>query len=427
MPKAKLTTRYVAAIEPPKHGRVERFDVAMPGFGLRISDSGVKSWFILYRVDGRLVRQTLGRYPAIGLAEARKRAATALDQVEGGRDPRREAALAAASMATRRASSFRIVAEQFRARHLAGLRRGHEVWASIERDVIPEWGDRPISEISRRDVITLLDGIQDRGKPYARNRRLAAVRKLFNWCLERDLVAANPAAHIRALPETMRQRILSDDELRAVWEASMKLPSPAGPLIRLLMITGQRRGEVGGMEWPEVDLANKVWTLPAARTKNALAHEIPLSKMAIAELAALKRFEGIANVMTTGGRDGAPLGAFTTLKSEIDRLSGVKDWVLHDLRRTFRTRLGGLGVQPEIAERLINHVPAGVRAVYDLHSYRAEKRDAMNRWAKRLREIVDGKSRRQKARSKSQSKPRPADPGNAVQNAAIEEKSNAKD
>ena len=396
MARKKLTKLGVEAIKPPKSGREEYFDERLPGFGMRVTASDVRSWFVFYRVDGRQIRQTLGRYPAVGLSDARERAREALGLVERGRDPRTEVEREQQAQARHRANTFRAVAEEFKARHLDRLRRGGEVWQAIERDVMPEWRNRPVRDIGRRDVFSLLDRLEDSAGDYARNRRLAAIRRMFNWMLERELVDANPAARITLLDEKRRQRVLTDEEIRAIWAASLLLPYPAGPFVRLLLITGQRRGEVAGMRRAEVNRDEALWTVPGERMKGGLPHEVPLPPLALAELDALPT---VGDCLLSSGRGSdKPIAGFSDIKTAIAEArddqgravaAKVADWRLHDLRRTMRTTLSKLRITPEIAERCIGHVPAGVRAVYDLHDFRDEKRDALERWARHLAGLVD--------------------------------------
>ena len=209
-----------------------------------------------------------------------------------------------------------------------------------------------MQEITKRDVITLLDTVRDRA-PVMANRNLAAVRKLFNWCLARDVIQVSPCSLIEPpAPERSRDRILSDDELRLVWNATGADPSPFGPLVKLLIFTGQRLAEVGGMRWDELDLENKLWTLPAERVKNGERHEVPLSETAVEILKALPRIKTTKGFVFTTTRDAAVSG-FSRAKDRLDAAveasltKGAKPpehWTFHDLRRTMASGMARLGI-----------------------------------------------------------------------------------
>jgi integrase len=386
-----LTDKRLQKAKPAEPGkRYTLWDAIVPGMGARVTDRGKVSFVVMKRLAGREkpTRITLGRYPALGLAQAREKARGALELVEKGKDPRAEVARQRFAERQEQATTFETVAKQFKALHLDKLRSGDEVWRAIERELIPEWGNRALREITRQDVFQAINRLEDAGTPYARNRRLAAIRKLFNWCVDhRGLLDANPAARIKALPETKRQRVLSDDEIRSFWQATHTLPYPAGPFLRLLLILGQRREQVSGIRKSEIDKDAKVWLIPPERTKNKLPHAVPLPDIALAEIEAMPKFKGDCLLTTRGGK--VSIGNFSDIKATLDvKFETEAPYVLHDLRRTFRTRLSKIGVDGEIAERLIGHLPVGVRMVYDVHTFADEKVAAMNKWALHLQEII---------------------------------------
>jgi hypothetical protein len=260
MPTRKLTDRFVERAKPPARGRVEYFDAAFPGLALRITENGGRSWCAFYRFKGRLRRFTIGHYPAIKPAQARREAAAALERVREGVDPAEEKR-AHREMRTPEADTFGAVALDYLERHHRKNSREStflEAKRDIERNVLPKWRSRPIASISRRDVVDLIDGVIARGAEVQANRTLARLRALFNWAIEKDRVAASPVARMK-LPtqEQARDRVLSDDELRWLWQGSDEIGWPFGPLVKLLLLTAQRRDEVAGMEWPEIDLVKR--------------------------------------------------------------------------------------------------------------------------------------------------------------------------
>jgi len=245
-------------------------------------------------------------------------------------------------------------------------------------------------------VIDLLDGIVEAGKPIAANRTFAAVRKLFNWAVARDIIPTSPCAGVKApSPERARDRILNDEELRFVWLAADAMGGPFGPLIKLLILTAQRRDEVAKMQWSELNLRAALWTLPGVRTKNNEPHQVPLSDHALAVLTALP---GIANsdfVLTTSGT--APARGYARNKRKLDSLlpEDMPAWRLHDLRRTATTGLARLGIDLPVIEKILNHRSgsfAGIVGVYQLHSAATEKATALQRWGNHVEQLVSEES-----------------------------------
>ena len=236
---------------------------------------------------------------------------------------------------------------------------------------------KPLSVITRANIHALLDEIVDRGSPIAANRSLGAIRPLFRWAVERDIIKASPCEGVRPpAPPKERDRVLSDEELRLVWQAAGKLGYPFGDVTRLLILLGQRRDEVAGMTWTELDLEASLWTLPPGRVKNAKGHVVPLSCMAREILVALPRIESEAGFLFTQTGKTHVVG-FGKAKERLDRLitddgKSLPPWVLHDLRRTMATGCAGLGVAPQVVEAVLNHRSGtirGVAAVYNRYDH----------------------------------------------------------
>ena len=405
--KKVLTDRALKTLKPaPAGDRYEIWDAVVPGLGLRITDRGRRSFFVMRRrAGGELVRHTLGVYgiyPTRTLVEARTKAREALEDLARGKYPREREEERLREEARRHKDTVAAVAEEFIKRHVARLRSRKQCEAIVRRELIPRWGTRPVTDITRRDVIELLEAIVDRGTPYAARHALAAASKLFAWALSRDAYGLehSPCDRISKRnvigPLEPRQRVLTNDELRLVWRAAERLSYPFGPLTRLLLLSGQRLNEVAGMRWSEVDLDQALWVIPPERMKGDAAHEVPLPQPAVGLLMSLPRFDGDFVFTTTGGR--RPVSGFSKAKRRLDRViaeirgkepNEIPGWVFHDLRRTMRTHLSALPIPDLVRELVIAHRKPGLHKVYDQHAYLDEKRHALELWAGRLRSIVE--------------------------------------
>lgn len=425
MKAKRLTTAMVERVKPPAAGRVDYFDVQLPGLGLRVSSKGTKSWTFMYRCQGKQRRQTFGRYPGLGLVEARREARKIMDTLDRREDPKAEVEVFDAVEAT----AFSVVAERFDAEYRQRkntpdiARDGRSV---MVRHILPTWGDREIASIRRRDVIDLLDlAASNSVAESTLNRILKEVRKLFSWAIEEGLVDASPVQNVRMpAPQAERDRVLTDIELAAIWNATFVIGYPFGPMVRLLMLTAQRRREAARATWSQFDLDRATWTIPAAHSKSRRSHVVPLAEEAMALIEALPRFGGGACIFST--TDGSkPVSGFSRAKLRLDqamaetsaRAAGAwpvragKDskttydakrketleayapaaWRFHDLRRTAASRMAEAGVRPEVLSRILNHAPRqtlGVTAIYNRYGYQAEMREALDVWSGLLSGIV---------------------------------------
>ena len=324
-----LTDAAIRKKKPDLDKRIEIHDGH--GLYLVIQPTGAKSWAYRYRVGGKSRKLTLGTFPAIDVAKARSLCSSATVKTKAGGDPAIEHRRALAADGT-----FEQVARVFVERYARPKNRTWEQntarWLGFKlgeddnlvltgKGAAAKWGGRKISTIRQIDVIHLLDGIVDQGNPISANRTLAAVRKLFNWAEGRYGLAGNPCDKVE-MPggETARDRILTDAELTAVWKAATEHASLFGSVIKLLILTGQRRNEVAGMDWRELDLPAKLWKLPRGRVKNDNGHEVPLSEQALAVIENVKRVAGWALVFTTTGK--TPISGFSKAKAEIDQEFG---------------------------------------------------------------------------------------------------------
>jgi integrase len=394
MTKKRLTDRALKALKPKRH-RYDLMDADVPGFGVRVTEKGRRTFILIARYPGSSnpTRRAVGEYPAVSLEKARKRARDWRDLVEKGIDPKAHEARLKREELRKHQTTFAAVAEDFIERHIKGQRRAKDTEREIRNELIAQWGERPITSITREDVVILVEAVARRPAPYLAHVVLGHVRSLFNWAINRGAYGLENSPCDRLKPASLigakqpRQRTLSDAELRSLWQASETIGYPFGPLYRLLLLTGARKSEVAGARWPEFDLNKKVWLVPPERFKSNATHMVPLSDQAVAALESLPHFtKGNYLFTTTFGE--RPVGGFSKAKVRLDKLMGAPPWVIHDIRRTVRTRLASLRVPDMVAEMVIGHGRKGIQRVYDQHSYEDEMREALELWAARLRDIV---------------------------------------
>ena len=335
----------------------------------------------------------MGTVENTGADEARRRAKTALSKVHLGHDPQMEKVERRAQAAV----TLGKVVDSYLSRSKTRLKpRSH---AEVERYLRKRWAtlhERPLQNIRRQDVALHLGEIAANNGPVAANRARSALSALFAWAIGEGLADANPVVGVnKATDENSRERVLSDDELRAVWECAGA--GDYGAIVRLLILTGQRREEVGGLRWSELDLPKGLWRIGAERAKNGRAHEVPLSTAAIGILQARERRDGRALVF---GEGMGPFQGWSTAKALLDKRiaqAGGKGnpWRLHDLRRTVATRMADLGTQPHVIEAVLNHISGhkgGVAGIYNRAAYADEKRQALALWADRVDALASGRA-----------------------------------
>ena len=380
-----LTAKQVQYMKPDPAKRLEVPAGAPVGLYLVIHKGGRKVWAVRYRWHGRPTKLTFKKpYPRLSLAAARAEAEAVLANLRRGIDP---VALKAEEK-QQEPDSFSAVVSEFMERYGKRRKSWRETERILNREAVPKWGRRDIQEISRPDVLRLLDGIADRGSPIMANRTYAALSKLFNWAVvQRGIIEVSPMAGMgRPQDEQSRDRVLSGDELLKVWRASSGLGFPFGAFLRLLVLTAQRKSEVARMKWEDVDLKRALWTLPAGVVKSGRIHDVPLSPPACELLENLPRFEGPYIFTTTGGTK--PINGFSKMKAVLDfkiqrAARKSADWRLHDLRRSAATWMAGAGVPPHVLAAVLNHTPGstmGITAIYVRHRYSQECRDALEKW-----------------------------------------------
>ena len=400
----KLTAAAIERLRADPAKRLEKPDGVVDGLYLVIQPSGAKAWAFRYRfpTGGKIKTHkiTIGSYPALGLADAREEAGKLRRAVETGDNPKHIQARERADARERALNTFGLVAVAFTVRY---AKRHTKSWKQtkgiLRKHVVPAWKDRPIDSITRRDVIDLLDGIVRSGKPVLANRVLAHVRKLFAWSIERGIVGASPAVQIKAPggKEAPRDRDLSDAEIKIIWPAFETAGYPFGPMMQILLLTGQRRSEVATMRWTDLDTDAAVWNLPAGSTKASRSHSIPLPNMAVEILGSLPRFDGQHVFSTTGGK--RPVSGYSKAKLRIEQEinkalakdggAPLANWQIHDMRRTAASGMAKLGVPIDHIGRVLNHAPRGITAtVYDKHSYMPEKRRALDLWCAHVGSLI---------------------------------------
>ncbi len=407
MARSKLTAAAIDRFRPPKDGQVEYFDELLRSFGLRVSHSGTKAWFVMTRVNGKLIRVTFGRYPGIGLADARKQAQEVMRLAAEGIDPRHVEEEKRLKRQVNIENTFGRLAEQFMAKHVETNLRAttvREYQRILFGNDTAKWRARPVNSIKKRDVLELMDAIDARGSKSAAALSLAYLRKFFNWCADREIIESSPMERIR-LGRNLRsrERVLSEVELRLIWAAFDAETGLFGPLFQLLLLTGQRRNEVAGMRWEELrelDTDQAIWEIPGQRTKNRRTHLVPLTARAGAIITAMPR-TGPCVFSSTGDK---PVSGFSKSKARVDqRLADFAEmsdqpvmppWRLHDMRRTMVTSMNEyLGVAPHIVEAVVNHVTgaakAGVAGVYNRALYMDERLNALECWDQYIRKHVD--------------------------------------
>jgi integrase len=384
MSTQKLTPNFVKTAKSTAGLDREIFwDESEPGFGLMVTNKGHKSYVVQYRAEGKSCRFTMKGLPPLNAA--RKQAKIILGKVADGADPVGEERNRRIKVAGR--NSLKTVAENYLRREADKLRTTEKRRATLERLVFPKLGAMPVDDIKRSDINHLLDEVEDERGTAMADQVLAMLRRIFNWYAIRDDNFRSPIVRgmaRRTAEQRERDRVLTDNELRAVWKAAEAFAPPWGQFVRFLLLTAARRTEVADMKWSE--LSNGNWTIPKERSKTNTETTLPLSAAAKAVLDELPRIEGCDYPFTTNAN--APISGFSSLKLRFDMACGVKDWRFHDLRRTARSLMSRAGVNPDIAERCLGHAIGGVRGVYDRHQYIEEMRHAFEALANQIERIV---------------------------------------
>jgi integrase len=382
----------------PKSTRYDFREKSGNGFAIRVFPSGEKSWIFLYTFEGRKRRLTLGKYPTMSLAKARQSHRDALSVLTTGKDPgllKKNVKIEARDSSTVNG----LINEYIEMWAKPNKRSWEEDKRILMRNIEPIWGNRKAASITRRDVIVLLDGIKERGAPIAANRTLACIRRMFNFAIERDLISASPCAAIKApSKENQCTRCLTVDEIRFFWnslsQGTVKMSPQTKLALKLQLVTAQRKGEVIGAEWKDMDLINRVWTIPAAKAKNNNLHRVPLSYFALELLREIKKLSGNSKWLFPAARGDKPITGEAIAKALLRSFPaiGTEPFTPHDIRRTGATHMTAMGISRLVVSKILNHTDNNsITAIYDRHSYDAEKRLALEAWSLKLSEIYDGK------------------------------------
>ena len=382
-----------------------RWDTQIPGFGVRVYPSGKKSYIVRYTHKNRKRLHTIGQTSKVPLDEARDLAIKHLAKIADDIDPAAE---------KRKARGAETVSKAFGKFIERYAKVNNKHWAETKRifdnDILPHIGSRSVPEVTKQDVSGLIDKIADRGAGVMANRTLAHVKKFFGWCVERDYIPFSPAEKIsKPTQDISRDRVLTVDEIRDVWQACEKIGYPYGVLVQLILLTAQRRSEVSTLEWKHIDFKNKIWHLPRENTKTDKANDVFLSDLAIDILNKVPKQDSDLIFTTTGT---TPYSGFTQGKNSLDKkvqkirdkkkkdalangenvknrkdLAPIPEWRIHDLRRTAASHMAGLGIAPHVIEKILNHsdgIISGVAAVYNRYEYAEEKKAALLKWSEFL-------------------------------------------
>jgi len=391
----KLTQRKIENLQCPAGRRdMMVFDDEQAGLGVRVTASGGKSFLAQYTLAGAKRRVPLGSCSDIPLAKAREAARTILGDVVKGRDPaadRVQKAVEVKLKAARDILTLDALLAPWAALRLADKRASYAAEAvRALRFAFSRQLTLPAADIDRAVVVRVLDKLASDGRVAMASRTAAYGRACYQWGVKRGALQGNPFADLPLASAAKRERVLADAELAAVWKAT-EGPGPFNTIVRMLVLTGQRREEVAGMTWAELDGDLSSWTIPASRAKYGVAHFVPLSAAAQALLRGVARQED-REIVFPGLR--GPFNGFGKAKSQLDEASGVADWRLHDLRRTAATGLQRLGVRLEVTEAVLNHVSgsrAGIVGIYQRHDYATEKRAALAAWGEHVVGILKGR------------------------------------
>jgi integrase len=382
MSTTRLTDIAIRNLKPKAH-RYEIPDPGARGLYVIVFPSGKTSFAVRYRHVG--IPRKLTLQAGVSLAAARKMAADAMHEIAQGRDPGEAKKEAKAKIAATSMNTVQFVCEEYFKRESAKLRTAADRERDVRRLVLPVLGDRLIDSVKRSDIVRLLDGIEDGSGACMADLTLKYLSRIFNWHAQRSDDFKTPIVkgmgrYVAA--DNARERVLNDDEIRAVWKAADDA-GYLGTCLKFLLLTGARRKEATGLRWEEID-ANGIWTLPASRNKTKVPLARPLSKAALAIIAAQPRIGEF--VFTFSGR--RPI-SHERMKIDVQRRANIADWRLHDLRRTARTLLSRAGIAPDIAERCLGHAIPGIRAVYDKHTFEHEMAHAFEALAAEIERIIN--------------------------------------
>ena len=402
----KFTDASIRALKA-KSERYERWEGNGRGFGLRVSSAGRKTFLFMYRVNGVSRRMSIGVYPAMTLSEARKSHADARLDLDRGIDPGRK--LVEKKKGERDSSTVGGLVDEYIEFYAKPKKRS---WRGdlgmLEKDVLPKWKNLKASAITRRHVVKLLDGIVDRGSGVIANRVLSLLRTMFTFAVNRGILDSSPCDKMAApTEEVSRDRVLNVDEIKRIWFGldDAKMSEGTRQALKLLLLTGQRNGEIAGAEWKEFDLSKGWWTIPCARAKNKKDHRVFLTQMTIDILAEAKKLSNGSRWVfpSTEGRHITTRSISRAIRNNSEAkpedqrkhtppygdFFNVDHFVPHDIRRTVATMMAEAEVDEFHISKVLNHASQGITGkVYNRHHYDSEKQQALETWERKLRAIL---------------------------------------
>lgn len=413
--KRRFTAQMIERIGPPDAGRLELADAVTPGLVLRVTERGVKSFSVIYKVPGeggvsahgralagRQHRITLGRTPPLALKDARDRALAILQQATLGTDPRAERKQ---EHAVRHTNTVEAVKKRYVDQHAKpNLRNWKTLQSTLDLHVLPEWGNRPLRDIRRSDVHALLDAIVARGRVGTAREVRKYLSGMFVWALDREIVKENPVFKLKRDDLAKNEdagRALANDELRAIWRGAGHMRYPYAPLYRLLMLTGQRRGEWSSAARSEIDAPKRWLEVPKARYKGKRDHIVPLMDAAWEIFEEMPAWVGNDYHLFSTRAGRIPVSGFSKAKDDLDSYAmtelreaagdpeaQLRYFRIHDFRVTCETRLADLGFGQEIRDAVLGHAKVGLQKTYNKHDYLEQKREALGAYARHIIEVV---------------------------------------
>ena len=404
----KFTDAKIKGLKP-KSARYEAWGANGKGFGLRISPVGRKTFIFMYRFDGTARRMTLGTYPTITLSKAHELHARARQKLEKGIDPGVESVKG--KRMAREAYTLTELVHDYIERHAKRKKRSwKEDNRVLRKDMIPRFGKRKADSITRLDVVNLLDEVQDRaeakgGRGIQANRTLEIIRKMFNFAVGRSIIENNPCRGIETpVEEKARDRVLNEREIKIFWNNidNSRMEIGTRLLLKLQLVTMQRKGELVQIEKSDLDLKAQWWTQPREKVKNKQVHRVWLTETAMELIEHIMELSGESHWLFPGKREGKHLtpqavdhalrkAQINDPEQKLVDFFGIAHFTPHDLRRTGATHTTGAGISRFIVGRVLNHKDSSMTGRYDLHEYDNEKQQALETWARKLESILTGK------------------------------------
>jgi len=399
MAKTKFTDSFIKSLPAPDK-QTEIFDASLEKFGLRLYPSGTKTFFIAYHsaIKGNVQKFNIGKYPTVTLYDARKRAREIIAKLQLGIDPvyeKQKNKLEALKASQR--ITFNELCALFIKHHVSKLRKHtqNDYISKVNKHIIPTFGNMIVEDFTRRDARLFIGEFIDNNQPVHGNRIHAVLAKMLNFAVEHEYIKINPIAGLKKMGnEKSRDRYYTPEEIKALWSTFEKQGEPIAGLLKMLLLTGQRRGETSKMKWTDIDFNSNVWTIPASNTKNKIEHHVPLTHEAIEIIKKLHPLTGEQSfVFNSTIRQNTALNGFSKISTQICKESGISDFRFHDLRRTIATYIAKDGTPRQVLKKILNHTEGkkeDITNVYDRYEYMDEKRTALMNWERTLKSIITG-------------------------------------